>query len=156
MGCSAAIQPAPRSRLLNRSWVYPMPGPRSTLSKFRRASLFRLSSRNQAKASCNLIFINFPIWLLHSPGRSSFIKSTLLVFSFGSAEKGQLGNGTTGERITTGNKTAYDIEPYPSAFLTHSPLSGLDGLIYFVVVMDSLHQRVGWQKGCSDYFWSAA
>jgi len=37
-----------------------------------------------------------------------------LVFSFGSAEKGQLGNGTTGERITTGNKTTFDIEPYPS------------------------------------------
>ena len=36
-----------------------------------------------------------------------------LVFTFGSAEKGQLGNGTTGERITTGNKTAYDIEPSP-------------------------------------------
>ncbi|PFH46297.1 hypothetical protein AMATHDRAFT_51137 [Amanita thiersii Skay4041] len=35
------------------------------------------------------------------------------VFSFGSAEKGQLGNGTTGERITTGNKTAFDIEPFP-------------------------------------------
>ncbi|KAF9563560.1 RCC1/BLIP-II [Agrocybe pediades] len=35
------------------------------------------------------------------------------VFSFGSAEKGQLGNGTTGERITTGNKTSFDIEPYP-------------------------------------------
>lgn len=35
------------------------------------------------------------------------------VFSFGSAEKGQLGNGTTGERITTGNKTAFDIEPSP-------------------------------------------
>ncbi|KAF9456066.1 regulator of chromosome condensation 1/beta-lactamase-inhibitor protein II [Collybia nuda] len=35
------------------------------------------------------------------------------VFSFGSAEKGQLGNGTTGERITTGNKTAYDIESSP-------------------------------------------
>ncbi|KAG5652910.1 hypothetical protein H0H81_003110 [Sphagnurus paluster] len=35
------------------------------------------------------------------------------VFSFGSAEKGQLGNGTTGERITTGNKTAYDIEVNP-------------------------------------------
>ncbi|KAK7435367.1 hypothetical protein VKT23_019722 [Stygiomarasmius scandens] len=31
------------------------------------------------------------------------------VFSFGSAEKGQLGNGSTGERITTGNKTAFDI-----------------------------------------------
>ncbi|GLB41420.1 putative regulator of chromosome condensation (RCC1) repeat [Lyophyllum shimeji] len=35
------------------------------------------------------------------------------VFSFGSAEKGQLGNGTTGERITTGNKTAFDIECNP-------------------------------------------
>ncbi|THV04050.1 RCC1/BLIP-II [Dendrothele bispora CBS 962.96] len=31
------------------------------------------------------------------------------VFAFGSAEKGQLGNGSTGERITTGNKTAFDI-----------------------------------------------
>ena len=39
-----------------------------------------------------------------------------VVFSFGSAEKGQLGNGTTGERITTGNKTSYDIETYPSIF----------------------------------------
>ncbi|KXN84132.1 hypothetical protein AN958_00402 [Leucoagaricus sp. SymC.cos] len=36
-----------------------------------------------------------------------------LVFSFGSAEKGQLGNGTTGERITTGNKTAFDVEDRP-------------------------------------------
>jgi alpha-tubulin suppressor-like RCC1 family protein len=35
------------------------------------------------------------------------------VFTFGSAEKGQLGNGTTGERITTGNKTAYDMDPNP-------------------------------------------
>ncbi|TFK95198.1 RCC1/BLIP-II [Pterulicium gracile] len=35
------------------------------------------------------------------------------VYTFGSGEKGQLGNGTTGERITTGNKTAYDVEPYP-------------------------------------------
>lgn len=25
-----------------------------------------------------------------------------------------MGNGTTGERITTGNKTAFDIEPFPS------------------------------------------
>lgn len=38
----------------------------------------------------------------------------IAVFSFGSAEKGQLGNGTTGERITTGNKTAFDIETSPS------------------------------------------
>jgi len=35
------------------------------------------------------------------------------VFSFGSGEKGQLGNGRTGEHITTGNKSAYDIEPEP-------------------------------------------
>ncbi|KAF8194680.1 regulator of chromosome condensation 1/beta-lactamase-inhibitor protein II [Pholiota molesta] len=35
------------------------------------------------------------------------------VFAFGSAEKGQLGNGTTGERITTGNKTSFDIEVQP-------------------------------------------
>ncbi|KAG6810944.1 hypothetical protein H0H92_009685 [Tricholoma furcatifolium] len=35
------------------------------------------------------------------------------IFSFGSAQNGQLGNGTTGERIMTGNKTAYDIEVTP-------------------------------------------
>ena len=39
-----------------------------------------------------------------------------VVFSFGSAEKGQLGNGTTGERITTGNKTSYDIETHPGIY----------------------------------------
>lgn len=38
------------------------------------------------------------------------------MFTFGSAEKGQLGNGTTGERITTGNKTAFDIEPTPGEY----------------------------------------
>jgi hypothetical protein len=38
------------------------------------------------------------------------------VFSFGSAEKGQLGNGTMGERIITGNKTGYDIEVQPGSF----------------------------------------
>ncbi|KIK55454.1 hypothetical protein GYMLUDRAFT_76531 [Collybiopsis luxurians FD-317 M1] len=35
------------------------------------------------------------------------------VFSFGSGEKGQLGNGSTGERITTGNKVAFDIIDTP-------------------------------------------
>lgn len=39
---------------------------------------------------------------------------SLPVFSFGSGEKGQLGNGRTGEHIITGNKTAFDIEPEPS------------------------------------------
>lgn len=38
------------------------------------------------------------------------------MFSFGSAEKGQLGNGTTGERIATGNKTSFDIEADPGNF----------------------------------------
>ena len=48
-----------------------------------------------------------------SPEQSISLTFSYVVFSFGSAEKGQLGNGTTGERITTGNKTSYDIENYP-------------------------------------------
>jgi len=36
------------------------------------------------------------------------------VFSFGSGEHGQLGNGRTGEHIITGNKTAYDVYNDPS------------------------------------------
>ncbi|KAJ3517000.1 hypothetical protein NLJ89_g772 [Agrocybe chaxingu] len=44
---------------------------------------------------------------------SVVLTDTGKVFTFGSAEKGQLGNGTTGERITTGNKTSYDIETTP-------------------------------------------
>ncbi|KAL0954199.1 hypothetical protein HGRIS_005327 [Hohenbuehelia grisea] len=35
------------------------------------------------------------------------------VFTFGSGQMGQLGNGKTGEHIVTGNKTAFDVEPYP-------------------------------------------
>ncbi|GJE93212.1 RCC1/BLIP-II protein [Phanerochaete sordida] len=35
------------------------------------------------------------------------------VFAFGSAEKGQLGNGVTGEHIVTGGKLVYDAEPEP-------------------------------------------
>ncbi|KAG2364307.1 regulator of chromosome condensation 1/beta-lactamase-inhibitor protein II [Suillus spraguei] len=42
------------------------------------------------------------------------------IFSFGSGEKGQLGNGRTGEHIITGNKTAFDIETEPI------PVKGLD------------------------------
>ncbi|KAG2143761.1 regulator of chromosome condensation 1/beta-lactamase-inhibitor protein II [Suillus bovinus] len=42
------------------------------------------------------------------------------VFSFGSGEKGQLGNGRTGEHIITGNKTAFDVETEPI------PVKGLD------------------------------
>ncbi|KAJ7173734.1 regulator of chromosome condensation 1/beta-lactamase-inhibitor protein II [Mycena filopes] len=36
------------------------------------------------------------------------------VFTFGSGEKGQLGNGKTGERIITGNKIAFDIVSQPA------------------------------------------
>ena len=38
----------------------------------------------------------------------------LPVYAFGSGEKGQLGNGRTGEHIITGNKTAYDVHSDPS------------------------------------------
>ncbi|EAU90663.2 hypothetical protein CC1G_03932 [Coprinopsis cinerea okayama7 len=44
---------------------------------------------------------------------SLVLTDTGKVFSFGSAEKGQLGNGVTGERILTGNKTGFDIEWQP-------------------------------------------
>jgi alpha-tubulin suppressor-like RCC1 family protein len=37
-----------------------------------------------------------------------------VVYSFGSGEKGQLGNGRTGEHITAGNKTAFDAQSEPS------------------------------------------
>lgn len=40
--------------------------------------------------------------------------TTTTVFSFGSGEHGQLGNGRTGEHIITGNKTAYDVHNDPS------------------------------------------
>ena len=36
-----------------------------------------------------------------------------VVYSFGSGEKGQLGNGRTGEHITTGNKTGFDAQSEP-------------------------------------------
>ncbi|KAJ7132156.1 RCC1/BLIP-II [Mycena epipterygia] len=36
------------------------------------------------------------------------------VYTFGSGEKGQLGNGKTGERIITGNKLAFDIVSQPT------------------------------------------
>ena len=61
-----------------------------------------------------------------------------LVFSFGSAEKGQLGNGTTGERITTGNKTSYDIEPYPGIFPSRNIYVFIYILTLFLVYLKEL------------------
>ncbi|KAI9572017.1 regulator of chromosome condensation 1/beta-lactamase-inhibitor protein II [Boletus coccyginus] len=55
------------------------------------------------------------------------------VFSFGSGEKGQLGNGRTGEHITTGNKTAYDIETEPV------PVKGLDDKTIADIVCGAQH-----------------
>ncbi|TFK62797.1 hypothetical protein BDN72DRAFT_848324 [Pluteus cervinus] len=49
-----------------------------------------------------------------SAGVLMVLTASCKVFSFGSGEKGQLGNGRTSERITTGSKAAYDIKPYPT------------------------------------------
>jgi hypothetical protein len=38
----------------------------------------------------------------------------LTVYACGSGEKGQLGNGRTGEHIATGNRTGFDVESEPS------------------------------------------
>jgi hypothetical protein len=48
---------------------------------------------------------------------------SFLVYTFGSGEKGQLGNGKTGERIITGNKLAFDIVTQPSMSLCLFPSS---------------------------------
>ena len=42
------------------------------------------------------------------------VLTPMTVFSFGSGEHGQLGNGRTGEHIITGNKTACDVHSDPS------------------------------------------
>ena len=54
--------------------------------------------------------------------------TTILVFSFGSGEHGQLGNGRTGEHIITGNKTAYDIHNDPSESFIPSRYKGLPSM----------------------------
>lgn len=69
------------------------------------------------------------------------------VFAFGSAEKGQLGNGSTGERITTGNKTAFDIETQPSQ---RTPIL-FDSLTNYFI--SSLYQRNGWEEDCENCLW---
>ncbi|KAL4249963.1 Protein RCC2 [Abortiporus biennis] len=51
---------------------------------------------------------------------SIVVTDTGRVFSFGSAEKGQLGHGKTGEHIVTGGKTVFDAEWDPI------PVKGLD------------------------------
>jgi alpha-tubulin suppressor-like RCC1 family protein len=61
-----------------------------------------------------------------------------VVFSFGSAEKGQLGNGTTGERITTGNKTSYDIENHPGIFPFRNIYVFILVLTFFLVYLKEL------------------
>ena len=41
------------------------------------------------------------------------LRLCVVVFSFGSGEKGQLGRGRTGEYIVTAGKTAFDVEVEP-------------------------------------------
>ncbi|KAI0041832.1 RCC1/BLIP-II [Auriscalpium vulgare] len=49
-----------------------------------------------------------------------FVTESGKVYSCGSGEKGQLGNGRTGEHIATGNRTAFDVESDPI------PVKGID------------------------------
>lgn len=53
--------------------------------------------------------------------RPGFAHTFPPVYAFGSAEKGQLGNGTTGEHIVTGGKLVYDAESEPC--MAHLPTS---------------------------------
>ncbi|EIW75324.1 RCC1 BLIP-II [Coniophora puteana RWD-64-598 SS2] len=55
------------------------------------------------------------------------------VFTFGSGEKGQLGNGRTGEHIVTGNKTAFDIEVDPI------PVKGLNDKVITDIACGQQH-----------------
>ncbi|KAG5644318.1 hypothetical protein DXG03_008676 [Asterophora parasitica] len=68
------------------------------------------------------------------------------VFSFGSGEHGQLGNGTTGERITTGNKTAFDIEVTPLY------IKALDGVNIVDIASGQQHSIALDEKGVV-YVW---
>ena len=43
------------------------------------------------------------------------------MYAFGSAEKGQLGNGDTGERLATGQRVVFGIETVPRMYSTYPP-----------------------------------
>ena len=43
------------------------------------------------------------------------------MYAFGSAEKGQLGNGDTGERLATGQRVVFGIETVPRMHSTYPP-----------------------------------
>jgi hypothetical protein len=45
--------------------------------------------------------------------KSEAHKDFTLVYAFGSGEKGQLGNGRTGEHIVSAGKTGFDIKDEP-------------------------------------------
>jgi len=81
----------------------------------------RREKRTCHSSFCRYFLFNCPYWVRKRCAEclSSRLTASLAfwpVFSFGSAEKGQLGTGTTGERITTGNKTTYDIEVDPGVY----------------------------------------
>ncbi|KAF8584248.1 RCC1/BLIP-II [Ramaria rubella] len=67
---------------------------------------------------------------------SIVLTDTGKVYSFGSGEKGQLGNGRTGEHITTGNKTAFDAQSEPL------PVKGLTGKTIVDIAAGNQHSII--------------
>ncbi|KAF8514474.1 RCC1/BLIP-II [Gautieria morchelliformis] len=70
---------------------------------------------------------------------SIVLTDTGRVYSFGSGEKGQLGNGRTGEHITTGNKTGFDAqsEPLPVKGLAGKTIVDIDSGNQHSIVLDN-------------------
>ncbi|KAF8521621.1 regulator of chromosome condensation 1/beta-lactamase-inhibitor protein II [Hysterangium stoloniferum] len=64
---------------------------------------------------------------------SIVLTDTGKVYAFGSGEHGQLGNGRTGEHITAGNKTGYDVHSDPV------PVKGLTGKIIVDIAAGNQH-----------------
>ena len=84
----------------------------SESSNWRAGARMRCSSWNHIYAVPNrnrkehvmLVFVR----------RESVADGRFIVYACGSGEKGQLGNGRTGEHIATGNRTGFDVESEPS------------------------------------------
>lgn len=57
-----------------------------------------------------------------SAGKASCSLRPFLVYAFGSGDKGQLGNGRTGEYIITANKVGFDMVHEPGEAVVLSSL----------------------------------
>ncbi|KAJ6581166.1 regulator of chromosome condensation 1/beta-lactamase-inhibitor protein II [Mycena capillaripes] len=78
------------------------PGPDKDISSFKSVNVLSEGGGKEriVKATAGITF-------------SAVLTDSGKVYTFGSGEKGQLGNGRTGERIITGNKLAFDIVSQP-------------------------------------------